>query len=90
MAEESRLQTKVHRFLKRNGWVVNKIILCSMNGFPDTWALKNGRVVLIENKAKGRKLGPLQEYVHEMIKINGGEVYTIDRWEEFLKLKLGK
>jgi hypothetical protein len=89
MAQESKLQTKVRNSLKRKGWLVNKIILCSVNGWPDLDALSpTGRRVLLEMKAKGKKLDPLQEYVHEQIRQRGGEVYKIDSWADYLALNL--
>jgi hypothetical protein len=62
--------------------------LCTVNGWPDVEIIKDGRTVRLEFKAPGEKLDPLQEYVHELIKKAGGEVYTIDSWECYLKLKL--
>lgn len=88
MAQESKLQKKVRNSLRRKGWLVVKIILCSQNGWPDLQILKGSRWVLLEMKAKGEKLKPLQEYVHEQIREHGGEVYKIDSWEDYLALKL--
>ncbi len=88
MAQESKLQKKVRTALKRKGWLVNKIMLCSQNGWPDLYILKNGRTVLIEMKAAGKKPEPLQLYIHAQIRLHGGEVYKVDRWEDYLALDL--
>ncbi len=88
MAQESKLQKKVKNSLKRKGWLVVKIMLCSQNGWPDLQCLKSGKFILIEMKAKGEEPDPLQEYVHDLIRNHGGEVYTVDSWEDFLKLNL--
>ena len=88
MAVESKLQTKIRRYLKRKGWLVTKHMLTSTNGWPDLEAVKSGRTVRLEIKAKGKKLEPLQEYVHAQIILHGGEVFWADSWEAFLKLKL--
>ena len=88
MAQESKLQKRVRDSLTKRGWWVNKIILCSRNGSPDLYALKGGKSIWIEMKSKGKDLEPLQEYVHMQMKIHGGTVYKIDRWEDYLELKL--
>jgi hypothetical protein len=86
--KESKLQKRVRADLKKKGWLVTKIILCSRNGWPDLDILQDGHRVLLEFKAKGKKLEPLQEYVHSQIKSHGGEVYLVDSWESYLALNL--
>ena len=89
MAQESKLQKKVKNSLKRKGWLVVKIILCSQNGWPDLMALSpEGKWVLLEMKATRERLKPLQEYVHSLIRDNRGVVYMIDSWEDYLALNL--
>jgi len=88
MAGESKLQKWIHKELRKSGWVVTKIMLCSTPGWPDTEAIKKGRTVRIEIKDKGKKANDLQLYVHKKIKKNGGEVYVVDSKEEFTKLNL--
>lgn len=88
MAEESRLQSRIHKYLKTKGWFINKVILCSVNGWPDTIAIKDGRLIMIEHKAKNKKLKPLQVYVHEQLMHHGMEVYTVDCWDEFKKIRI--
>lgn len=88
MAAEAKLQSKIIRSLKRKGWLVPKIMLSSMNGWPDVEAIKDGRTIRLELKAPGKPLEPLQKYVHSLIKSHGGEVYKIDSWEGYQKLKL--
>jgi len=88
MASEAKLQSRIHKHLKTKGWLPNKIMICSVNGWPDTLAIKKGRVVFIEHKAKSKKLKPLQVYVHEVMKLHGAEVYMVDSWESFMELKL--
>jgi hypothetical protein len=88
MAAESKLQSRIHRHLKRKKWLVNKTILCSVNGWPDTTAIKKRRIVFLEIKATGRTAEPLQEYIHGLIRSHGFEVYVIDKWEDFIALNL--
>ncbi len=84
MKEESKLQTKIIKYLKSKGWLVNKISLCSVTGWPDIYAIKNRMSPIhIEAKAKGKKPTPLQEYVHAQISEHGGVVWVIDNFEEF-------
>lgn len=92
MAAESKLQKKVRLSLKRKGWWVNKIILCSINGWPDIYAIKklkkSARHVWIEMKAPDKEPDDLQKYVHEQLRNMNAEVYVISNWEEYLKLNL--
>lgn len=87
MAGESKLQKKIRIDLEKNGWLVVKIKLCSLNGWPDQQAHKNGRTVFLEIKDKGKKAKPLQEYRHEQIRTQGFNVFTIDTWELYLEIK---
>jgi hypothetical protein len=88
MAQESKLQIRITKKLKKSGWLVTKIMLCSTPGWPDIYAIRNKRSIHLEIKSKGKKAEPLQEYVHYQIKKQSGEVYLIDTWEKFLALKL--
>lgn len=88
MALESKLQKKVRLYLKRKGWLVVKLSLTSLSGWPDLECIKDGRTVRIEMKAPGKKLEELQKYRHAQIKEHGGEVYTVDSFELLLDLGL--
>lgn len=87
MAGESRLQTKIKRWLRDHGWLVVKISLCSKPGWPDLEAIKKGRTIRLEIKNK-RKIDELQEFRHQEIQAHGGEVFTAATWQEFMNLKL--
>lgn len=88
MGTESKLQSKIIGDLERHGWLVVKIKLCTKNGWPDLEAIRNKRTIRIEIKKPGEELEPLQELRHEQIKEHGGEVYLVDTFESYLKLKL--
>lgn len=88
MAGESKLQAKIIKHAEGDGWLVNKIKLCTKNGWPDLELLKMGRYVHLEIKDEGEEPTKLQLYRHEQIKAHGGEVYTVDTFEGYLKLKL--
>lgn len=71
---ESKIQTKIANRLKKDGWLVVKVIQCSAPGFPDLMAMRAGRVVFFEVKQPGKKPRPLQEYRHKQLRDQGFEV----------------
>lgn len=68
---ESQIQTSIKNHLQKNGWLVNKLIQCSLNGYPDLLALKApARAVFIEVKRPGQKPSELQSYrIEQLIKL---------------------
>lgn len=87
MAGESRLQRKIIDDLEKDGWIVVKIKLCNLNGFPDLMALKNGNVFFIEVKDEGEEAEPLQDVRHQMLRDQKFYVFVIDTWEKYLSIK---
>jgi len=84
MAEESKIQSKIMDYLiKEDGWLCNKIIAASHSGWCDIIALKNGRVLFIEVKAKGKKPEPLQKYYIDEINKAGAFAIYADSLEMF-------
>jgi len=75
---ESRTQARLIADLKKRGWLTIKVSLCSMPGFPDVVALKDGHIVFVEVKRPNGKARPLQEYAHEKIRKHGGIVIVYD------------
>lgn len=75
---EKQIQNKVRKHLSDHGWIVVKIMTCSMPGWPDLQAHKNGRTIFIECKAPGKIPSPLQIHRHEMLRAAGFEVFIID------------
>lgn len=65
---ESTIQKKITKKLQLHGWLVCKIIQCTLNGFPDLMCLKDGGVVFIEVKSSTGKPSPLQLYRHQQLK----------------------
>jgi hypothetical protein len=92
--KESTLQAKIIKNLRKNGWTVNKIMLCNNPGWPDIEAFKciepvvSARVLFIEVKRPGGKTRALQDYVHATLKDKGFEVYTVSTWDEFLNITI--
>ncbi len=74
---EKSIQSKITQRLRADGWIVVKIGLCSLPGFPDLMALKGGVVRFIEVKQPGKKPRPLQEYRHEQLRNLGFEVEVL-------------
>lgn len=87
--KESDIQKKISDRHHNYGWFVTKLIQTTTNGIPDLLMIKNGRVVFIEVKAKGKKPEELQLYRHAELRGYGVEVYWTDdprfslvRWED--------
>jgi Holliday junction resolvase-like predicted endonuclease len=74
--EESIIQTKIKDHLKKRGYLVVKIIQCTLNGWPDLMAMKDGKCVFIEVKRDGEPLAPLQEYRRGQIRKAGCQHIT--------------
>lgn len=81
---ESQLQRKIIKQYENMGYYVVKIIQCSKPGFPDLMLLKDGKIIFIEVKQKGKKLRPLQEYRKNEIIKQGFEYIVIDNVDNFI------
>lgn len=75
---ESKIQARIIRQLTADGYMVVKIGLCSLPGFPDLMTLKDGHVRFVEVKRSGEKPRPLQEYRHKQLRSMGFEVDVIE------------
>ena len=75
---EKQVQAKVKKMLTDRGWLVVKIMSCSLPGWPDLQAHKDGRTIFVECKAPGKKPTPLQLYRHEALRATGFEVFVVD------------
>lgn len=73
LMSEAKLQTKILKYLKLEGYWVIKTILCNRNGIMDIIACSpRGRFVGIEVKWGNGKPSKLQEYnIAEVTKRNG-------------------
>ena len=80
---ESAEGLKARNFLKKNDWLVVKIIRCSMNGWPDYLAIKNGYHVHIEFKYYGNPK-PLQTFRKLQIEQHGGYCFKAETIQEIL------
>lgn len=75
---ESPFQTFVIKQGERRGWLAQKLISQSANGWPDIYLLRKGRVILIETKTPFGELSGNQILRHKEIRDHGGEVYCFN------------
>ncbi len=75
---ESKIQGRVITVYEADGWLVNKIIQCTNNGWPDLECYRNGITLFIECKAPGEKCSPLQLYRHTQLRNAGFTILVID------------
>jgi hypothetical protein len=75
---ESKIQSKIINQLKKNGWLVLKIIKCNINGMSDLIVFKNGRTVFIEVKNDIGKQSEIQKYVQKQVELQGFEYLLIN------------
>lgn len=83
---ESSVQRSIVTLLKSAGWVVDKPVSRSHNGFPDIAAYKDGKTIFIEVKRPGGKTTPIQDYWISKLKNMGFEAYVIESPKEIKKL----
>jgi Holliday junction resolvase len=69
---EAEIQRRIIEYLEKHGWIVNKILQCTKNGWTDIEAFrKYPEMVFIEVKRPGQKPEPLQEYRHQKLRERG-------------------
>lgn len=86
MAAESKIQTKILKFLLAEGFVADKIIVASRAGVLDIVACSTtGKYWSIEVKAPEGTESALQEYRRKRIIKAGGIAFTCYSYEEFLQ-----
>lgn len=76
--KETSVQSRVIDVYTSNGWLVVKILQCTLNGWPDLQAHKDGVTIFIECKRPGERPTPLQLYRHKQLRGAGFEVLVID------------
>lgn len=89
---ESKIQSSIRNYLKKEGWLVVKLISTSKNGIPDLMCIKDGRVVFFEVKQPGEKVIPegLQEYMIAELIRKGVEAYEVHSVNEVKEIFLNK
>lgn len=73
MSKEKSSRRTISEYLKGKGWLVVPYpnMGYGRKGFPDLFAIKDGRIVFIETKATKGKTEKLQEYEHEQLRRRG-------------------
>lgn len=75
---ESKVQSKIRDKMTASGWLIIKMTVVSLSGFPDLLCLRNGETLFIECKAPGKSATPKQEHIHKVLNHYGFDVYVID------------
>ena len=66
--KESEIQSRMIRYLEKQGYLVVKIIQTTKNGWPDIQAHKDGQTIFIEVKSHTGKVSELQHYRHQQLR----------------------
>lgn len=74
---ESKIQSKIIDFLKKEGACSYKIIKSSKGGCPDILSCYKGFFLALEIKTETGKVSPLQEYNINKIKKSGGLAFIV-------------
>jgi Holliday junction resolvase len=77
---EQAIQKKISDRLKKDGWIVVKLIKTTMNGIPDLMALRNGETLFVEVKQPKGKLAPIQELRIQELKDQG---FRVEVWIDY-------
>lgn len=75
---ESTIEKKVTDHARKLGWISFKFTSPGNRGVPDRIYFKDGKTVLVEFKAPGKDVRPLQRQVIKRIRIENIPVYIID------------
>lgn len=85
---ESKIQREIVVFLEKHGWIVNKIIQCSKNGWTDLEAFRQyPQMIFIECKRPGEEPEDLQKYRHDKLRKLGWTVIVADKVEDVHHLR---
>lgn len=80
---ESKLQTKVLKYMKKEGYWVFKTVVCNRNGIMDVIACSpGGRFVGIELKFGDNSATPLQLHNIKEVKARNGVAFTAYNMED--------
>ena len=85
---ESKIKTKILKYLEKAGYWTMLIVVSNRDGIPDVYALKDGISYFIEVKDVGKKPRPLQAYrLTEIRKFGAITFWTdnLDKVKEYCK-----
>ena len=83
---ESVIEQRVCSYARDRGWLTYKWVSPANRGVPDRILFRDGRVLLIEFKAPGKRPTKLQSYIHQRLEKEGFKVHVIDSIEEGKRL----
>jgi len=86
LVREAYIERRVTELAKAKGWLSFKWVSPSQRGVPDRMYFKDGKLVLVEFKAPGKKPTPYQEAIHRRLLAAGVTVHVIDSVEDGEKL----
>jgi len=80
---EQTIQTSIIKYLKSEGYYVNKTGQCSVSGWPDIVAISpSGSHIYLEVKTPTGRLSPIQREVHARLRSRDVKVYTVRSLQE--------
>lgn len=82
---EKEVQEKVCVYARSQGWLAFKwasVSFYGSKGVPDFLFFKDGKLLIVEFKASGKKPTRIQENVHAALKEHGFVVHVISSLEE--------
>ena len=82
---EQKIQSKIIKDLEKKGFYVIKTIKLNKNGLPDIFAFKDGKTIMIEVKAPGKKPSELQKFRIEEVKKYGVISFWADSFDSYKK-----
>lgn len=78
LGEIQGIQKPVVRYARSKGWLCWKMEIVGINGCPDYWFFKAGRVLIIEFKKPGKDRMKQQELRADELIAAGFDVFVID------------
>jgi len=84
---ESKIKSICCDQLEKWGWLVNHIIQCNNNGWPDTEIFRNGIMYLIEFKQPGVAPRKLQSYRHRKLQEQGFKTFVVTSLKDIEPLR---
>lgn len=80
--DESDIEGKGSEFAIRRGWMVIKLMQCSIDSMPDRLHHRRGITMYIEYKKPGESPSPKQLKRHKELRAQGIPVHVVDNLED--------
>jgi len=79
---EQKIQFLITNWLKKEGWLVTKLMMTTTSGIPDILAIRSGKTIFIEVKKPGGRLSKIQKYRIAEIRAQDIPVLVTDNLKE--------